>query len=57
MLDIGGGSLKVAMGSDAETGLVASLPLGARRLTRAFLAGDRRPVASCPACGAMWGRQ
>ncbi|HVW41952.1 MAG TPA: Ppx/GppA phosphatase family protein [Amycolatopsis sp.] len=40
LLDIGGGSLEIALGRDAEPDLTLSLPLGAGRLTRQFLHGD-----------------
>ena len=40
MLDIGGGSLEVAIGVDEEPELAMSLPLGAGRLTRTALRGD-----------------
>ncbi|MET9027427.1 hypothetical protein ABZW96_17680 [Nocardia sp. NPDC004168] len=40
MLDIGGGSMEIALGRDAEPSLALSLPLGAGRLTRAFFAQD-----------------
>src|SRR5580698_10742667 len=40
MLDIGGGSLEIASGVDEEPGVAVSLPLGAGRLTRDWLAGD-----------------
>jgi exopolyphosphatase / guanosine-5'-triphosphate,3'-diphosphate pyrophosphatase len=40
MLDIGGGSLEVAIGIDEEPELAVSLPLGAGRLTRTRLHGD-----------------
>jgi exopolyphosphatase / guanosine-5'-triphosphate,3'-diphosphate pyrophosphatase len=40
MLDIGGGSLEVAIGMDEEPELAVSLPLGAGRLTRTALRGD-----------------
>lgn len=40
MLDIGGGSLEVAVGIDEEPDGVFSLPLGAGRLTRYWLPGD-----------------
>jgi exopolyphosphatase / guanosine-5'-triphosphate,3'-diphosphate pyrophosphatase len=40
MLDIGGGSLEIASGVDEEPGVALSLPLGAGRLTRDWLAGD-----------------
>ncbi|WP_030894989.1 Ppx/GppA phosphatase family protein [Streptomyces sp. NRRL F-5053] len=40
VLDIGGGSLEIAYGLDEEPDAVASLPLGAGRLTSARLPGD-----------------
>jgi exopolyphosphatase/guanosine-5'-triphosphate,3'-diphosphate pyrophosphatase len=40
MLDIGGGSLEIAAGSDEEPDVAISLPLGAARLTRDWLAGN-----------------
>ncbi len=40
MLDIGGGSLEIASGVDEEPGVAISLPLGAGRLTRDWLAED-----------------
>lgn len=40
MLDIGGGSLEIASGIDEEPDVAVSLPLGAGRLTRAWLAHD-----------------
>ena len=40
VLDIGGGSLEVATGSDEEPDAVNSLPLGAGRLTRELLPSD-----------------
>jgi exopolyphosphatase / guanosine-5'-triphosphate,3'-diphosphate pyrophosphatase len=40
VLDIGGGSMEIVLGRDAEPELAISLPLGAGRLTRAFLPGD-----------------
>ncbi|MGI8721852.1 MAG: hypothetical protein ACR2JG_06455, partial [Geodermatophilaceae bacterium] len=39
-LDIGGGSLEIAMGVDEEPELAVSLPLGAGRMAREFLRGD-----------------
>ncbi len=39
-LDIGGGSLEIATGSDEEPDVAVSLPLGAGRMTRDFLASD-----------------
>jgi exopolyphosphatase/guanosine-5'-triphosphate,3'-diphosphate pyrophosphatase len=40
MLDIGGGSMEIVLGRDAEPDLAVSLPLGAGRLTRQFLPDD-----------------
>jgi len=40
VLDIGGGSLEIASGVDEEPDLAASLPLGAGRMTMAFLPDD-----------------
>ncbi|MEY2989461.1 MAG: hypothetical protein RLZZ163_377, partial [Actinomycetota bacterium] len=40
VMDIGGGSLELAAGSDEEPDVAISLPLGAGRLTRDFVAGD-----------------
>ncbi|GHF59777.1 exopolyphosphatase/guanosine-5'-triphosphate,3'-diphosphate pyrophosphatase [Amycolatopsis bartoniae] len=40
VFDIGGGSLEIALGRDAEPDLTLSLPLGAGRLTRQFLRDD-----------------
>ncbi|MFI6981978.1 Ppx/GppA family phosphatase [Embleya sp. NPDC050154] len=40
VLDIGGGSLEIAAGVDEEPDAAASLPLGAGRLTRAWLHTD-----------------
>ncbi len=40
LLDIGGGSMEIALGRDAEPDLAVSLPLGAGRLTREFLTAD-----------------
>jgi len=45
MLDIGGGSLEIAAGLDEEPDQAVSLPLGAGRLTRDWLAADP-PAAS-----------
>jgi exopolyphosphatase/guanosine-5'-triphosphate,3'-diphosphate pyrophosphatase len=39
-LDIGGGSLEIASGTDEEPDVAISVPLGAGRLTRDFLDGD-----------------
>jgi exopolyphosphatase/guanosine-5'-triphosphate,3'-diphosphate pyrophosphatase len=43
LLDIGGGSLEIAAGIDEEPELALSLPLGAGRLTRAWLTADPPP--------------
>jgi exopolyphosphatase/guanosine-5'-triphosphate,3'-diphosphate pyrophosphatase len=40
ILDIGGGSMEIVLGRDAEPELAVSLPLGAGRLTREFLPDD-----------------
>ena len=40
LLDIGGGSMEVALGRDARPDLALSLPLGAGRLAREFLVSD-----------------
>ena len=40
VLDIGGGSMEIVFGRDAEPELAISLPLGAGLLTRAFLPDD-----------------
>ncbi|MFF8942673.1 Ppx/GppA family phosphatase [Streptomyces sp. NPDC014864] len=40
VLDIGGGSLEIAYGMDEEPDATVSLPLGAGRLTAAWLPGD-----------------
>jgi exopolyphosphatase/guanosine-5'-triphosphate,3'-diphosphate pyrophosphatase len=40
VLDIGGGSLEIAIGTDEEPDAAASVPLGAGRLTRDRLRGD-----------------
>lgn len=40
LLDIGGGSMEIVLGRDAEPELAISLPLGAGRLTREFLPED-----------------
>ncbi len=40
VMDIGGGSLEVASGIDEEPDVVASLPLGAGRLTRYWISSD-----------------
>ena len=40
LLDIGGGSLELAVGTDEDPDVAVSLPLGAGRLTRGYLPGD-----------------
>jgi exopolyphosphatase/guanosine-5'-triphosphate,3'-diphosphate pyrophosphatase len=40
VLDIGGGSMEIVFGRDAEPELAVSLPMGAGRLTRSFLPDD-----------------
>jgi exopolyphosphatase/guanosine-5'-triphosphate,3'-diphosphate pyrophosphatase len=40
MVDVGGGSLEIAVGLDEEPDVAVSLPLGAGRLTRTWLTGD-----------------
>ncbi len=40
MIDIGGGSLELAVGINEVPDIAVSLPLGASRLTRSFLEGD-----------------
>jgi exopolyphosphatase / guanosine-5'-triphosphate,3'-diphosphate pyrophosphatase len=44
VIDIGGGSLEVASGTDEEPDVVASLPLGAGRLTRDWITADPPPA-------------
>ncbi|MFE7957461.1 Ppx/GppA phosphatase family protein [Streptomyces sp. NPDC057413] len=46
LLDIGGGSLEVAFGRGRLPDFVASLPLGAGRLTHEYLAGGQDPPAA-----------
>jgi exopolyphosphatase/guanosine-5'-triphosphate,3'-diphosphate pyrophosphatase len=43
VLDIGGGSLEIAAGTDEEPDVAASLPLGAVRLTRDWFTADPPP--------------
>lgn len=43
LLDIGGGSLEIAAGQDEDPDVAISLPLGASRLTRDWLAADPPP--------------
>lgn len=40
VLDIGGGSLEMAVGDDESASSTISLPVGAARMTREFLSGD-----------------
>ena len=40
VVDIGGGSLEMAVGTDESPEIAVSLPLGAARLTKDFLKGD-----------------
>jgi exopolyphosphatase/guanosine-5'-triphosphate,3'-diphosphate pyrophosphatase len=40
VIDIGGGSLEIAVGTDESPEVATSLPLGASRLTQKFLRGD-----------------
>jgi exopolyphosphatase/guanosine-5'-triphosphate,3'-diphosphate pyrophosphatase len=40
LIDIGGGSMEIVLGRDAEPNLALSLPLGAGRMTRQFLPAD-----------------
>lgn len=49
VLDIGGGSLEMAVGIDEEPDTALSLPLGAGRLTRERLRGDPPPAAQIDA--------
>ena len=44
VLDIGGGSLEIAAGSDEDPDVAISLPLGAGRLTREWLTSDPPPA-------------
>ncbi|WP_369275195.1 Ppx/GppA family phosphatase [Streptomyces sp. R11] len=46
LLDIGGGSLEVAFGRGRLPDFVASLPLGAARLTHEFFTGEDPPAAA-----------
>lgn len=49
VLDIGGGSLEIAAGTDELPDVAVSLPLGAGRLTRDLLAGDPPSAADVKA--------
>jgi exopolyphosphatase / guanosine-5'-triphosphate,3'-diphosphate pyrophosphatase len=51
LLDIGGGSMEIVLGRDAQPELAISLPLGAGRLTRQFLTGDPPPAKRVKALG------
>lgn len=44
LLDIGGGSLEIASGSEEDPDVAISVPLGAGRLTRDWLTGDPPPA-------------
>ena len=44
VIDIGGGSLEVATGTDEEPDALLSLPLGAGRLTRGWITADPPPA-------------
>jgi exopolyphosphatase/guanosine-5'-triphosphate,3'-diphosphate pyrophosphatase len=46
VIDIGGGSLEIASGVDESPEVAVSLPLGAARLTKAFLPGDPNSAKS-----------
>ena len=48
-LDIGGGSLEIAAGTDEDPAVAVSLPLGAARLTRDRLDGDPPPKSDLAA--------
>ena len=57
VLDIGGGSLEIALGDDESAEATVSLPLGASRLTRAPCRPTQRfPALQAAGClGAGWG--
>ena len=59
VLDIGGGSLELAVGIDEDPEVALSLPLGAGRMTRRFLpeAPERRPPRPGRARGARRARR
>jgi exopolyphosphatase/guanosine-5'-triphosphate,3'-diphosphate pyrophosphatase len=46
VMDIGGGSLELASGTDEEPDVAVSVPLGAGRLTRSHLVGDPPSIES-----------
>ena len=50
VFDIGGGSLEIAAGSDEAPDVAQSLPLGAGRLTREWLAEDPPSDGRCASC-------
>ena len=56
-LDIGGGSLEMAVGSDEEPEVALSVPLGAGRVTRDRLAGDPPPREVVDATRAWAGKR
>ncbi len=57
VLDIGGGSLEIASGIDEEPDVATSLPLGAGRLTRRWLPGDRRRARRSRRCAGTCARR
>jgi exopolyphosphatase/guanosine-5'-triphosphate,3'-diphosphate pyrophosphatase len=50
-LDIGGGSLEIAAGSDEDPAIAFSMPLGAARLTRQWFSSDPPPKDEVAALG------
>jgi exopolyphosphatase/guanosine-5'-triphosphate,3'-diphosphate pyrophosphatase len=50
-LDIGGGSLEIAAGSDEDPAIAFSVPLGAARLTRQWFSSDPPPKDEIAALG------
>jgi exopolyphosphatase/guanosine-5'-triphosphate,3'-diphosphate pyrophosphatase len=50
-LDIGGGSLEIAAGSDEDPAIAFSVPLGAARLTRQWFTSDPPPKDEIAALG------
>jgi exopolyphosphatase/guanosine-5'-triphosphate,3'-diphosphate pyrophosphatase len=50
-LDIGGGSLEIAAGSDEDPAIAFSMPLGAARLTRQWFTSDPPPKDEVAALG------
>ena len=57
VIDIGGGSLELAAGIDEVPDAVASLPLGAGRLTRTMLPGDPPSGPTSRRCASTCGPQ